>query len=216
MYKFLTIIIRIAVAIPAMITVWLVSFFLLDLSFLSSSGVSLIGAAMTYGIITGVLYFRSLKKNELTMKDYRYIRKQLIEAKHKIRRMHKTLLSIRQVTFFKEMFDLLRTIRKIYQVTKKEPKRFYQGNQFYFSHLDSAVELTEKYAFLYSQPKKSREMEQVLDETRSAIKDMKTAIEKDLYHILSDDIEELNFEVDYTKYTTNPKQERLDFDGQQK
>ncbi|GAA0489491.1 hypothetical protein GCM10008986_14170 [Salinibacillus aidingensis] len=216
MYKFLTIVIRIAIAIPAMITVWLISYFLFDLSFLSSSGVSLIGAALTYGILSGAIYFRSLKKNQLTMKEYRYIRKQLTEAKHKIRRMHKTLLSIRQMSFFKEMFDLLRSIRKIYQVTKKEPRRFYQGNQFYFSHLDSAVELTEKYAFLYSQPKKSSEMEQVLDETRAAIKDIKTAIENDLYHILSDDIEELNFEVDYTKYTTNPKKERLDFDGQQK
>lgn len=37
------------------------------------------------------------------------------------------------------------------------------------------------------------------------MKDIKTSIEKDLYHILSDDMEELQFEVDFAKYKTKPK-----------
>lgn len=212
MYKFLTVVIRILIAIPVMVTIWLISFFGFELSYWYSSGVSLLAAALTYWFISAGLYIRSLKKNQLNMSEYRYIRKNLVEANHKIRRMQKALLSIRQMTFLKEIFELLRIIKKIYSVTKKEPKRFYKGEKFYFSHLESAVELTEKYAFLSSQPKKNSELEQVLYETRKTIKEMKTTIENDLYHILSNDIEQLNFEIDVAKHTTNPKKnkERLD------
>ncbi|KAB8127047.1 protein xpaC [Gracilibacillus oryzae] len=214
MYKFLTVMARIFLAFPVMVTIWLVSFFAIDLSYWNASLIAMAGAGITYWLVSVVIYFRFLKKNQLTIKDYRYIRRNLQEAKQKIRRMQKALMSIRQMAFLKESFDLLRIIRKIYQVTKKEPRRFYQGEEFYFSHLDSAVELTEKYALLSTQPKKSSEMELVLQETRHTIKVMKTTIEKDLYHILSDDIEQLQFEVDFANHTSKRK-ERLDYDDQQ-
>ncbi|MCT2536442.1 5-bromo-4-chloroindolyl phosphate hydrolysis family protein [Aquibacillus koreensis] len=204
MYKFLTVVVRIMIAIPVKSTIWLVSFFAYDLPYWHASAIALLGAGLTYGLLSASIYFRTLKKNQLKMREYRYIRKNLEEANRKIRRMQKALFSIRQFAFLKEVFDMLRTVRKIYQVTKKEPKRFYQGEKFYFSHLDSAVELTEKYVLLSSQPKKNSEMEKALSETRHTIKEMKTTIENDLYHILSGDLEQLHFELDYAKHTTNP------------
>ncbi|MFC4402004.1 5-bromo-4-chloroindolyl phosphate hydrolysis family protein [Gracilibacillus xinjiangensis] len=201
MYRLLTIIIRIFVAIPVMVATWLVSFFALELSYLYASGLALIGAGLAYWLISVIIYFRFLKKNELKIREYRYIHKNLLEANSKIRRMQRALLSIRHLTFLKEMMELIRITRKIYQVTKKEPKRFYQGEKFYFSHLDSAVELTEKYALLSTQPNKSSEVEQVLYDTRHTIKEMKIIIEKDLYHILSDDLEQLQFEIDFAKHS---------------
>ncbi|SES13296.1 5-bromo-4-chloroindolyl phosphate hydrolysis protein [Gracilibacillus ureilyticus] len=201
MYKFITVIIRILIAVPAMVITWLVSFFGLELSFWYASLTALAGAVLTFWIVSVYLHFRFLKKNQLNMKEYRYIRKNLAEAHQKIRRMQKSLLSIRHMIFLKEIIELLRMIRKIYQITKKEPRRFYLGEKFYFSHLDSAVELTEKYALLSSQPK-NIEVGQVLRETQYTIKGMKETIENDLYHILSNDIEQLHFELDFVNRTT--------------
>jgi 5-bromo-4-chloroindolyl phosphate hydrolysis protein len=203
MYKFLTVIVRILIAIPVMFATWLVSFFAFEQTFFNSSVISLVGAALTYWLSSITMYFRYLKKNHLSMKEYRYIRKNLAEAKRKIRRIQKALLAIRNMSFLKNIMELLRIIRKIYGVTKKEPKRFYQGEKFYFSHLDSAVELTEKYALLSSQPKKNSEVEQALYLTRNTIKELKLTVENDLYHILSDDIDQLHFEIDVAKYSTN-------------
>ncbi|WP_077622524.1 5-bromo-4-chloroindolyl phosphate hydrolysis family protein [Sediminibacillus massiliensis] len=205
MYKFLTVVIGLLIAIPVMSMIWLASFFAFDLSFWYSSGLSLLGAVLAYWVVSVSIFHRFLKKNQLNRKEYRYIRKNLTDAKRKIHRMQKALFSIREMAFLKEIFELIRVIRKIQQVTKKEPRRFYQGEKFYFSHLDSAVELTEKYVLLYSQPKKNSEMEKTLYETRHTIGEMKTTIEKDLYHILSNDIEQLQFEIDFTKYTTEAK-----------
>jgi 5-bromo-4-chloroindolyl phosphate hydrolysis protein len=202
MYKVLTVIVRLFLALPVMVATWLVSFFILDNSYWFSSAIALGGAVLTYLVGSAFLHFRFLKKHQLSMKEYRYIRKNLDEASKKIRRMQKALLSIRQMRFLKEIFELVRIVRRVQGVTKKEPKRFYMGEKFYFSHLDSAVELTEKYALLASQPSKNSDVEQVLDETRQTIIKVKANIEKDLYHILSDDIDQLNFELDVAKFTT--------------
>ena len=206
MYKFLTVMLRLFIATPVLVITWLVSFFALDLSYWTASFISIAGAAITYGIISAVMHIRFLKKHQLKLREYRYIRRNLHEAHHKIRRVQKAILSIRHMTVLRETMELLRFMKKIYRVTKKEPNRFYQGEQFYFTHLDSAVELTEKYALLSSQPKRNEELERVLAETRHTIKEMKTRIEKDLYHILSDDIDNLQFEVNYVKKSAKNKQ----------
>ena len=95
---------------------------------------------------------------------------------------------------------MAKTARKIYQLTKKEPKRFYKAEQFYFSHLDSALELSEKYVFLSNQPKKTLELDRSLFDTRKTLEEMKGLIEEDLYKVISDDIDQLNFEIDVAKH----------------
>ncbi|MDL4840358.1 5-bromo-4-chloroindolyl phosphate hydrolysis family protein [Aquibacillus rhizosphaerae] len=207
MYKFLTVIARIMISIPVMISTWLVSFFAFEQSFLFSSVIAFAGAFIAYGFVSTVFYIRFLKKHHLSVKEDRYIRKNLADAKKKIYRIQKVFLSIRQISFLKDMIELLRIIRKIYAVTTKEPKRFFQGDKFYFSHLDSAVEMIEKYALLASQPQKNAEVEQVLYKTTRTIKELKVLIEKDLYQILSNDIEQLDFELDVAKHSINSNKE---------
>ena len=98
-------------------------------------------------------------------------------------------------------------LKKIQQLTKQEPKRFYKAEPFYFSHLDSVVELSEKYALLSRQPNKSRELNQSLVETRRTLDELTETVEKDLYEILAEDIEDLHFELDVAKKTINTRKE---------
>lgn len=203
MNPFLSFLVRSAVTIPSAIMIWIISFFSLNNTFWVSSGISLVGGALIFGIATLYTGSQFLKKNGLTRKEYRYIKKNLDEAKQKISRLHKSLFSIRHLPSLKERVELLRVIRKIYNLTKREPKRFYQAERFYFSHLDSVLELTEKYAFLSTQPKRNRELEWSLAETRATLSEMSKLVEKDLYHVLENDIDNLNFEIDVAKYSIN-------------
>ncbi|MGM0902889.1 MAG: 5-bromo-4-chloroindolyl phosphate hydrolysis family protein [Bacillota bacterium] len=203
MNPILSFLIRSAVTIPSAIMIWIISFFSLNNTFWVSSGISLVGGALIFGIASLYTGSQFLKKNGLTRKEYRYIKKNLDEAKQKISRLHKSLFSIRHLPSLKERVELLRVIRKIYNMTKREPKRFYQAERFYFSHLDSVLELTEKYAFLSTQPKRNREIEWSLAETRATLSEMSKLVEKDLYHVLENDIDNLNFEIDVAKYSIN-------------
>ena len=89
----------------------------------------------------------------------------------------------------------------------KEPKRFYKAEPFYFSHLDSVVELSETYGFLSTQPKKNVELERSLAETRRTVSELNKTLEEDLYKLISDDIDHLNFEIDVAKHTIKKEKE---------
>jgi 5-bromo-4-chloroindolyl phosphate hydrolysis protein len=207
MNPFFSFLIRSFVAVPITVLTWLVTYFPLDQPFWSSTGIAISTGILTHFILAIIMNTRFLNKHQISRKEYRYIRKNLNEARQKINRLNKNLFSIRDISSVKQRIDLLRITKKIHKMTTKEPKRFYQAEQFYFSHLDSIVELTEKYSFLSSQPKKNMEMGQSLIETRHTLNELTKVVEEDLYKVISDDIDHLNFEIDVAKHTLNKQKD---------
>ena len=212
MNRFFALLIQLFLAIPVAIVVGLVCFFVFNLAFIVSFFGAIIGGGILYGLTSFYLNHSFVKKHGLTRKEYRYIKGNLVEAKKKMSRINKTLLTIRHISSLKQRIELMRLLKKIYQLTRSEPKRFYKAEPFYFSHLDSVVELSEKYALLSRQPNKSRELNQSLVETRRTIDELTTMVEKDLYEILAEDIEDLHFELDVAKKTiiTSKESDLLD------
>lgn len=196
-------VLRTFIAIPTAGLVWLISFFGFDQALLLSTAFALAGGFIVYVSAKGIMKHRFIKSQGLSRKEYKYIEQNLDEANKKIKRLNKALFSVRQISTLKQNRDILRISRKIYRITKKEPKRFYLAEKFYFYHLDSFVELAEKYSFLSDQPTKNHELNQSLKETRRTIDEMRYALEKDLDQVLSNDINELHFELDVAKRNMN-------------
>lgn len=213
MNPFLSFFVRTVAAIPTSALAWLVSYIGFDLTFGLSSLIAITAGAIVYFGSGSILKVRFLKKHGLSRREYKYIKKNLDEAKLKIKRLQKVQFSIRHIRSLKQRMELIRMIRNIYNLTKREPKRFYQAEQFYFSHLDSVLELTEKYAFLTSQSKVNRDMQYTLEDTQRTLIDMTGVVEKDLYHVLSDDYDHLNFEIDVAKHRLNSVKETKYLDG---
>ncbi|MCM3763549.1 5-bromo-4-chloroindolyl phosphate hydrolysis family protein [Neobacillus niacini] len=203
----LSLIVRSFVAIPVTVFTGFISFFFFDVNFLPSIALALAGGFFTHVVLGLFMSSSFLKKHGLTRKEYRYIQKNLADANKKIRRLNKSLFTIRDLNSVKQRIDILRITKKIQKMAAKEPKRFYQAEPFYFSHLDSVVELTEKYNFLISQPKKSLEINQSLIETRQTLNELTRVLEEDLYQVVSNDVDHLNFEIDVAKHTINKQKE---------
>ncbi len=182
-------------------SIWLVSFFPLDQTFLLSSAYALGGGTAVFFSTKALTHQHFLKQNQLSRKEYAYIKRHLKEADQKIKRLRKALFSIRTISTIKQNIEMYRVVNRIYTITKKEPKRFYLAESFYYSHLDSLVELSEKYAFLAGQPSKTSELSQSLTETRRTISQLSDSLEQDLHDVLSKDISQLNFELDVAKLT---------------
>ncbi|MDR4949505.1 5-bromo-4-chloroindolyl phosphate hydrolysis family protein [Neobacillus cucumis] len=199
--------IRSFVAVPVTVISWLICFFPLDYTFWGATFIAVLSGALTHVILSLFQNISYLKKHQLSRKEYRYIKKNLKEAKQKIRRLNKSIFHIRDIHTVKQRIDINRITKKIHKMTMKEPKRFYKAEEFYFSHLDSLVELTEKYSFISSQPKQNSEMGQSLIETRRTLIELTKVVEDDLYHVISDDINTLNFEIDVAKHTIQKKKE---------
>ena len=212
MRHFFEFILRSAAGVSTTILVWLISFFAFDQTVLASLLIGFLGGTGVYLLLGWILNKQYLKENGITRREYKYIRTNLKEAKEKINRLQKAILRIRNFPDMKQNYEVIKLVNKIYSTTKKEPKRFFKAEQFYFSNLDSIVEITEKYALLHSQPAKTSELKISLKETRLTIDKLTDSLENDLYRVLEDDIDDLQFELDVAKKTI----ERLPLDKDNK
>ncbi|WP_307893056.1 5-bromo-4-chloroindolyl phosphate hydrolysis family protein [Bacillus swezeyi] len=199
MKSILHFLIRVAAASSVSVLLWFTSFFAFNQTFLLSSFYAAGSWIVIY--LGGKWYgtYMILKDNQLTRREYAYIKQNLQEAKLKIDRLRKALFAVKNIQTIKQNIEILRIVRKIYMITKNEPKRFYQVERFYYQNLDSIVELTEKYAFLASQPKRNAKLEVSLSDTRMTIEQLAKQLEEDLYDLLKTDIDHLEFELDVAK-----------------
>lgn len=193
--------IRATAASALSVLLWFTSFFAFNQTFLLSSAYA---AGAWIAVYLGGKWYGTylfLKENQLTRREYAYIKQNLLEAKLKIARLRKALFAVKNIQTIKQNLEILRIVRKIYSITKNEPKRFYQVERFYYQSLDSIVELTEKHAFLASQPKRNANLEVSLSETRMMIDKLAKQLEDDLYDLLKTDIDHLEFELDVAKHS---------------
>ena len=144
------------------VLVWTISYFPLNQTFLISMLFGLFGGLFIFFVLKWFFSHRFLRNSGLSRKEYNYIKKNLKEAKLKINRLQKAMWRTRNLASMKKMLKWFVSLIKFIGITKREPKRFYRAEQFYYTNLDSIVELTEKYAFLNSQPVKTPELTQSL------------------------------------------------------
>ena len=187
------------------IVVWLFSFFSFDQTFFMSTVYSLLAGVFVYFGLKAYTQYRFRKQSGLTRREMKIVEQNLKESKNKIARLRKAFLKVQNLGNAKQNFETLRVVYKIYNNTKKEPKRFFLAEEFYFSHLDSIVELAERYTYLASQPAKTPELKASLIETRQTMDQVAKIIEQDLHHMLENDINTLHFEIDVAKKTIDRK-----------
>ncbi|MCP3762826.1 5-bromo-4-chloroindolyl phosphate hydrolysis family protein [Domibacillus sp. A3M-37] len=155
--------------------------------------------AVTFMLYTNFGNRRIQKKHGLNRREYYYILDQLKEAKAKLSRLQHLFLKVRSLRSLKQMIELNSLVKRIYSVVKKEPKRFYEIEPFFYSHLDSVVELAEKSSLLSSKKVKDPDMKKSLLETTETLGDLSQTLEADLRQVLARDIEHLTIELDVAK-----------------
>lgn len=183
------------------ILIWLILSLGFDLPLLNSALIAILAGGVTFFGFKWFFDYRFLRKNKLTRKEYIYIQKNLADAKKKISRLQKAFFSVRTMGAFKQLYELSKLAKRMYAIVNKDPRRFYQSERFFFYHLDSVVELSERYAMLASQPVKNEKMYISLKETQSTLEDLSKSIKKDIYHVLSSDVDDLKFELDVAKHS---------------
>ena len=157
------------------------------------------GFAVMFMLYTNFGNRRIQKKYGLNRREYYYILDQLKEAKAKLSRLQHLFLKVRSLRSLKQMIELNSLVKRIYSVVKKEPKRFYEIEPFFYSHLDSVVELAEKSSLLSSKKVKDPDMKKSLLETTETLNDLSQTLEADLRQVLARDIEHLTIELDVAK-----------------
>src|SRR5690606_19844808 len=149
----------------------------------------------------------------MSRSEYKHIKTQLNEAKTKINKLNGLYGQVRSVQAFKQVYEINNLAKRILTIVRKNPKKFYHVERFFYSHLDSAVELTSKYAILVNQPLKDQEIRVALQHTRETLNDVNRQLEQDLRGALATDIEQLQLELDYVDVTMKKNKPLLEMKG---
>ncbi|RIJ64994.1 hypothetical protein CW357_09395 [Rummeliibacillus sp. TYF005] len=187
-----------------------------DINFWISSLLAIVSYLLSNIIIKNIQYLRYLKRNGLNRSEYKHIQEQLAEAYSLLKNLNRNYTKVRSISMFKQLLEMNRLAKRIYHIVKKSPKKFYQAEQFFYAHLHSASELTEKYVLLSTQPIKNKEIHLALQETRETLEDLNNVMQKDLQSVLATDIEELKMELDFAQLSTAQNQTSATMRGESK
>lgn len=159
-----------------------------------------------------IQYIQKRKKSKefgLSFSEYKMIENQLKQAKKYINSLTQQFLRVRSIRSFKLLNDMTKLSRRIVNIVQSNPQKFYAVENFFYSHLPSAVELTSKYSLLTQQQIKDQEVHLTLQETRQTLKDLHETMEEDLRLALQSDIENLKIELDFVKLEKEKKQQHF-------
>ena len=188
----------------------------------------LLGTSMTIVPATGlliVLYLGStftikqlqikstLKRIGLNRSEYNYIQSQMTGAQQKLKRLNGYYGKVRSVQAFRQLHEINTLSRRILSIVRTDPDKFYHVEDFFYAHLDSAVELTSKYSILVNQPLKDKEIQIALQNTRETLTDVNSQLEQDLRNVLASDMDRLQMELDFVDVTMKNKKPLLEMKG---
>ncbi|WP_166805750.1 5-bromo-4-chloroindolyl phosphate hydrolysis family protein [Jeotgalibacillus sp. R-1-5s-1] len=205
MKPFLYLAARLGISLPSASLTWLTSLFVFNAEFWEASLLGLGGGIIPFYTMKFFQNRSLLRSYGLTRQEYKYIHENLKEAQKKISRLQGKQFQIRSLSAMRQLNDMIKFSRRIFSIVKKDPKRFYASEQFFFYHLDSAVELTDKYTMLVTQPVKNKEVLSSLEETRKTLHELNSSLEEDLMKVLSNDIDTLRIELDMAKKSIEQK-----------
>ena len=155
----------------------------------------------------------NIKKLGMSRSEYNHIKGQIAEARMKIKKLNSLYGQVRSVQAFKQLYEMNNLSRKILNIVRSNPRKFYHVEPFFYAHLDSAVELTSKYAMLVNQPLKDKDLRIALQNTRETLGDVNRQLEQDLRGALASDIEKLQMEIDFVDVSINKKKPVLEMKG---
>lgn len=159
-------------------------------------------------IVKRVQKYRKRKELDLTRSEYNHIETQLKQAKGHINALTQQYVRVRSIRSFKLLNEMTKISRRIVNIVQTNPQKFYSVEDFFYSHLPSAVQLSKNYATLVQQQIKDADVHIALEDARKAMKNLQSTMEDDLKLAIASDLENLKFELDYVKLEQEKKQQQ--------
>ncbi len=154
------------------------------------------------------------KKIGLSKSEYDLIESQLKQAKGYVNSLNQQYIRVRSIRSFKQINEMSKLSKRIINIVQSNPQKFFAVEDFFYAHLPTAVELSDKYTLLTKEQVTGTEIHLALDDTRKTLKDLHVTMEEDLKNALSSDIESLKIELDFAKMSNEKRKERLKIGGE--
>lgn len=194
-------------------TVLIVAIFPLDFNFIIVPILSIAGYLSSNKVIKTIQKSKRSKELGLSSSEYKHIEKQIRQAKDHINSLSQQYIRVRSVRSFKLLNEMMKLSKRIVNIVQNNPQKFYSVEDFFYSHLPSAVQLTQTYSMLTQTQVKDTEIHLALEDTRRTLKDLQGTMENDLKCAIESDLESLRIELDFVKLQNAKQLQQIDLRG---
>ncbi|MCP1144662.1 5-bromo-4-chloroindolyl phosphate hydrolysis family protein [Lysinibacillus endophyticus] len=153
------------------------------------------------------------KEIGISNSEYKHIESQLKIARGHLNSLTQQYIRVRSLRSFKLLNEMTKLSKRIINIVQTNPQKFYSVEDFFYSHLPSAVQLIQTYTMLTQQQIKDSEIHLALEDTRKTLKELHGTMEQDLKSALESDLESLRMELDFVKLQNEKKRQQIEFRG---
>lgn len=169
-----------------------------------------------FGLNKAILFYQQTKRAKqlnLSRSQFIHIEEQLAIASKNANALTQKYVQVRSVKSFKVIYEMSKLAKRIIALVRKDPKKFYMIEEFFYAHLPSALELSDKYALLTKEQVTGTDIHIALNDARVTLKELYETMETDLKKALSSDIESLKMELDFAKLANEQRQNEIKVGG---
>jgi len=176
-------------------------FFLLNFSIILTLVLSLAGFFGIYFIL-----FALRPKDTLTFNLGNGITAEMLhtvleESEEKIKELEKLAKQVRDEKIRAKIHHILSIVKKIYANIRRDPEKIKVARQFLSYYFDTSISIVNKYSQLSIQDIRSPEISQALLKAENMLNSIETAFDKQLVKLLSNDIMDLDVEIETLEKT---------------
>lgn len=194
-------------------TVFILSIFSFDINLIFVPILSLTAYLISNKVIKVIQKSRRSKELGLSRSEFKHIEAQIKQAKGHINSLSQQYIRVRSVRSFKLLNEMMKLSKRIVNIVQNNPQKFYSVQDFFYSHLPSAVQLTQTYTMLSQTQVKDTEIHLALEDTRKTLKGLHGTMENDLKCAIESDLESLRIELDFVKLENAKKLQQIDLRG---
>ncbi|WP_143745218.1 5-bromo-4-chloroindolyl phosphate hydrolysis family protein [Marinilactibacillus piezotolerans] len=135
----------------------------------------------------------------LGKEDIQYFRQTMQNAKHQIKKIETYMTATGKLKAIENRNNTIHLTKSLFKEIIKEPNRLHEVDQFLYVHLPSLADLSEKYVEIDNHQAKSKATYDMLDKSSQTLDKMCQQIAEDYVEFKSDDIEDMEVEVELAK-----------------
>lgn len=141
-------------------------------------------------------YYKNLGMSE---SEINLFRDTMNSSKKQILQLQKNIANNAKLKAIDLRHDCLKTSKALFKELTKEPTRLPEASQFLYTHLPNLVDLTNHFVEINEHQVKSKEVYGKLEESSRIIDQMAALIVKDYQHFVSNDLEDLDADMNLAK-----------------
>lgn len=139
------------------------------------------------------------KSKGLSRDEIKFFRETMQAAKVNILDLERNMHKSTKLTAIEKRNNTVHLAKALFKDITNEPNRLHEVDKFLYVHLPSLKDLSAKYIEVESHELKQKSTFEILEESANTIDGMCNLIAEDYVSFKSDDIEDIEFEIEHAK-----------------